>query len=40
MGTATFAALVNGRTTSLDGVTIDGDQDLGQRVASNLNVMV
>ncbi|MEY2477370.1 MAG: hypothetical protein QOG87_2685 [Actinomycetota bacterium] len=39
MDTATFAALVNGRTTSLDGVTLDGDTDLGQRVATNMGVM-
>lgn len=39
MDTATFAALVAGRTTSLDGVSITGDADLGQRVAANLGVM-
>jgi uncharacterized protein (TIGR03083 family) len=39
MDTATFAALVGGRTTSLDGVTLEGDTDLGQRVVTNMGVM-
>jgi uncharacterized protein (TIGR03083 family) len=39
MDTATFAALVGGRTTSLDGVTLEGDTDLGQRVLTNMAVM-
>jgi uncharacterized protein (TIGR03083 family) len=37
---ATFAQLVNGRTTSGDGVTIDGDAELGGRVVANLTVMI
>jgi hypothetical protein len=40
MDPGTFAALVNGRTTSLDGVTIEGDRELGERVATNLSVMI
>lgn len=36
----TFAALVNGRTTSTDGVTITGEADLGQRVVAAMGVMV
>ena len=39
MATTTFAALVGGRTASLEGVTLKGDTDLGQRVASNMTVM-
>jgi len=39
MGTATFAALVNGRTDSSDGVTVIGDDDLAQRILSNMTVM-
>ena len=39
MDTATFAALVGGRTTSTDGVTLEGDTDLGQRVVTNMGVM-
>lgn len=39
MDVATFAALVTGRTTATDGVTITGDTDLGQRIASSMNVM-
>jgi uncharacterized protein (TIGR03083 family) len=39
MDTTTFAALVGGRTTSLDGVTLTGDTDLGQRVVTNMGVM-
>jgi uncharacterized protein (TIGR03083 family) len=40
MDTGTFAALVNGRTASLDGVMLEGDRDLAARVAANLSVMV
>ena len=39
MDTATFAALVAGRTRSLDNVTLTGDTDLAERVARNLAVM-
>ena len=39
MDAATFAALVGGRTASADGVTIDGDHDLADRVLSNLALM-
>lgn len=37
---ATFSLLVNGRTTSGEGVTIVGDDELGRRVVANLNVMI
>jgi uncharacterized protein (TIGR03083 family) len=40
MDVPTFAALVSGRTTSPDGVEITGDADLGERVVTNMNVMV
>ncbi|MEY2567178.1 MAG: hypothetical protein QOE35_1707, partial [Actinomycetota bacterium] len=40
MDTATFAALVNGRTNSTDGVKVEGDAELAQRVLSNMAVMV
>jgi uncharacterized protein (TIGR03083 family) len=40
MDTATFAALVNGRTNSTDGVTVSGDPALADRVLSNMAVMV
>ena len=39
MDTATFAALVGGRTASLDGVAVTGDTDLGQRIVTNMGVM-
>ena len=39
MDTATFAALVTGRTASLDGVTITGDRELAERIVANLGVM-
>jgi uncharacterized protein (TIGR03083 family) len=40
MDPGTFAALVNGRTTSTEGVTVAGDEDLGQQVLANMTVMV
>jgi uncharacterized protein (TIGR03083 family) len=39
MDPGTFAALVNGRTTSTDGVTVKGDEQLGAQVLANLSVM-
>jgi uncharacterized protein (TIGR03083 family) len=39
MDPGTFAALISGRTTSTDAVTIKGDEDLGAKVLTNLNVM-
>jgi uncharacterized protein (TIGR03083 family) len=39
MDTATFAALVAGRTSSDAGVTLTGDTDLAQRILANMGVM-
>jgi uncharacterized protein (TIGR03083 family) len=40
MDPATFGALAAGRAASPDGVELEGDTDLAERVATNMNVMV